>query len=437
MLLFTFAVAVATGILFGLAPALNASRSSLAERLKESGRGSTGGAKARRFRHGLVAAEVAFSVVVMMGAGLLVRSLQKLLHVPAGFEASHLLTFNLNLSDEKSPERRAALARAVLDRLSLLPGVASAGAGTGLPPETPQRATGFAVAGRPIDNPDDARAYFLAVSPGYFRALGTPLLEGRTFNDADRNGGPPVVIVSRGLARRIFPSAGAVGRSLKLVNPEWPGRLANDRRNRGRRALLRTRRSEPRGDLHAVRADAVSVELRPPAHVGPSGDAHRLRSIAGSRRRSGPRRGQDPIDGPDRLVHGGSAAVSDPAPLGLRAAGAAPLVDRNRRRHLSGGRAAGRAEIGIRVALGARSSQVLRMIAGQGIRLVLLGLAAGVLAALGATRVLARLLFEVGTTDPLTFLGIGTVLAAVGLLASVLPARKALKVDPVEALRNE
>jgi len=436
VLLFTFAVAVATGILFGLAPALNASRSSLAERLKESGRGSTGGAKARRFRHGLVAAEVAFSVVVMMGAGLLVRSLQKLLHVPTGFEASHLLTFNLNLSDEKSPERRAALARAVLDRLSLLPGVTSAGAGTGLPPETPQRATGFAVAGRPIDNPDEARAYFLAVSPGYFRALGMPLLEGRTFNDADRNGAPPVVIVSRGLARRIFPSGGGVGRSLKLVNPEWPGDwrtivgVVDDVRYSGMddpsRAAIYTpfeqtpflwsyvllRTSVPpetltasvRSTVHAVAPGLVAARIRPMERVVSS-------RVAQPRFQA--------------LLLSGFALLA----LLLSSIGIAGVISQEVAHRTS--------EIGIRVALGARSSDVLRMIAGQGFRLVLLGLAAGILAALGATRVLARLLFEVGTTDPLTFLGIGTVLAAVGLLASVLPARKALKVDPVDALRNE
>ncbi len=436
VLLFTFSVAVATGILFGLAPALSASRSSLAERLKESGRGTTGGARTRRFRHGLVVAEVAFSVVVMVGAGLLLRSFQKLLSVPAGFEASHLLTFNLDLSDEKSPARRAALARAVLDRLSLLPGVAAAGSGTGLPPETPQRGTGFAVAGRPIDNPEDARAYFLAVSPDYFRALGTAVREGRVFNDADRDGGPPVVIVSRGLARKIFPSGGAVGSSLKLVNPDWPGQwrtivgVVDDVRysgldDPGRAAiytpfeqtpfpwsyvLLRT--SVPpegladsvRSRVHAVAPGLVAANIRPMERIVSS-------SVARPRFQA--------------LLLSGFALLA----LLLSSIGISGVISQEVARRTG--------EIGIRVALGARSSDVLRMIAGHGFRLVLLGLAAGVIAALGATRVLGTLLFEVGATDPLTFLSIGAVLAAVGLLASLLPARKALRVDPMVALRNE
>ena len=436
VLLFTFAVSVAAGILFGLAPALDSFRSSFADRLKDGGRGATGGTRARRFRNGLVVAEVALSVVVLVGAGLLVRSLERLLSVPRGFEASQLLTFNLNLSREASPERRAALTRAVLDRLSRLPGVTTAGAGTGLPPETPQRGTGFAVAGHPIENPDDASAYFLAVSPGYFQALRTALREGRAFNETDRNGGPPVAIVSRGLARRIFPSGGAVGGSLKLVNPEWPGEwrtivgVVDDVRYSGlddpNRVAVYTpfeqtpflwsyvllRLSVPPDRLVA----AIRSEVRA---VAPTLVAARIRPM-------------------DQIV---SDTVAQPrfAAALLSAFGllALLLASIGISGVISQAVAQRTAEIGIRVALGARSSDVLRLIGGQGIRLVLLGLAVGILVALAATRLLGRLLFEVSATDPLTFLSIGVLLASVGLLASFLPARRALRVDPVEALRSE
>jgi putative ABC transport system permease protein len=221
VLAFTAAVAIATGLLFGLAPAWQAARTDAAHGLREGGRGSSGPA-ARRLRAGLTAAEVALALVVLVGAGLLVQSLVRLLHVDAGFTADHLLTFNVGMVGPapRTPAQRAALAREIVDRVSRLPGVEAAGGGTGLPPVTAQRGTGFVAEGVAESAAEQRRGYFLAVTGDYFRALGTRVREGRAFTDGDGAGAPEVVILNRALARRLYGDGGAVGRRLKLVNPD-------------------------------------------------------------------------------------------------------------------------------------------------------------------------------------------------------------------------
>jgi putative ABC transport system permease protein len=436
VLLFSLAISLATALFFGPAPFFGFSRISLFGRLKEGGRGGTGTARARRLRGGLVVAEVAVSVVVLAGAGLLLRSFDRLLHVETGFESSRLLTFNMELVRFEPPEKRAEVLRAAMERLSRLPGVVVSGAGTGLPAETPQRGTGFAVAGVEIANPDDGRAYFMAITPDYFRALKTRLVEGRFFTDADRAGAAPVVLVSRGLARLVCPSATCVGRSLRLVNPEQSNEW---------RTIV--------GVVDDVRYsgldDAVRSAVYTPFSQTPFPWAY------GMLRTSAP---------PETLAKAVRTAVAEVEP-GLAAASVRPMeqivssaVAQPRFQAfllssfgalalllaavgiygvMSYGVTQRREEIGIRMALGARSGQVLGLIAGQGIRLVALGLGLGLAGALAATRLLRGQLFEIGTTDPLTFAAIFAVLAGVGLVASYLPALRALKVDPMTALRSE
>ena len=435
VLLFSLGISLLTTLLFGPAPALQVSRVSLARRLKEGGRGGTGTAGARRLRGGLVVAEVAVSVVVLVAAGLLVRSFDRLLHVAPGFDPSHLLTFNVELARFESPAKRAGITRAVVERVSHLPGVVAFGAGTGLPPETPQRGTGFALAGRTID-PDDSGAYFIAVTPDYFRALGTRLLDGRVFRDSDRAESAPVVIVSRGLARKLFPSATPVGQSLRLVNPEQSGDW---------RTIV--------GVVDNIRYsgldDPGSFAIYTPFDQTPFLWAY------GLMRTSVP---------PESLARAVQSAVAGVEP-GLAAVSIRPmeqLVSRSVAQPrfqalllssfgllalllaavgiygvISYGVSQRREEIGIRMALGARSGQVLALLAGHGVRLVAAGLAVGLLGAFAATRLLRGQLYEIGTTDPLTFAAIVAVLASVGLLASYLPARRALKLDPMTALRIE
>src|SRR5262249_37977800 len=156
------------------------------------------------------------------GAGLLLRSFDRLLHTDTGFETPNLLTFNLELA-RFEPVKRAEILRSVMDRVSRLPGVRFAGGGAGLAAEAPQRGTDFAVAGLAIADPDEARAYFMAITPDYFRALGTRVVEGRVFTESDRAGAQPVVVISRALALRICPKDSCAGKSLRLVNPEQSG----------------------------------------------------------------------------------------------------------------------------------------------------------------------------------------------------------------------
>src|SRR5215831_14162530 len=218
-LLFTFAASVVTGLIFGLVPAWQASRGNLNQ--TTGGRGSAGNVKSARLRSALVVAEVALSLVALIGAGLLIKSFNRLLSVDAGFTADNLLTATLPLGEFKDPQLRANLTRDVIARFSQIPGILAAGGGTALPPINGQRVTRFAAQGTP--NPNDSGglwdAWFVAASPDYFRALGTPLVEGRDFTDRDDGVAAKVVIISRSMARGLFPNESAVGKRLQLVNP--------------------------------------------------------------------------------------------------------------------------------------------------------------------------------------------------------------------------
>ncbi|MDQ6893650.1 MAG: ABC transporter permease [Acidobacteriota bacterium] len=436
VLLFALAVSVATGVIFGIVPALDASRVSLSQKLKEGGRGAAGSRRAGRVRHVLVVAEVALSVVVLVGAGLLLRSLGRLLNVDAGFQPSNVVTFHIELSRFEKPQRRAEVARAVLERLSAIPGVAAAGGGTGLPPETPQRATRFAVAGRALDDPDASSAYFLAVSPDYFRALGTRVLSGRAFSDRDRENAPPVVVISRGMADRLFPAGNAVGKTLKLVNPDqsdaWRtivGVVENIRYSGlddpGANSVYTPFAQTPFFWTYVmlrtpIPPAALAGSIREAVQGVDSGlVAARLRSM-------------------DAIVSG---SVASPRFQALLLAGfgvlALLLAAIGIYGVISYGVSQRREEIGVRIALGAESRDVVRLIAGQGMRLVVFGVAAGLLGALAGARLLRGLLYEIGTADPITFGAIAAVLAAVGIFASGIPALRASRVDPMTALRND
>ena len=436
VLLFALAVSVATGVLFGVVPALEASRVSLSQKLKEGGRGAAGSRRAGRVRHVLVVAEVALSVVVLVGAGLLLRSLGRLLNVRRGLQAvepRHLPRRPVPVRETATEGRRL---RAVLERLSAIPGVVAAGGGTGLPPETPQRGTRFAIAGRVPEDPDASSAYFLGVSPDYFRALGTRVLAGRAFTDRDRENAPPVVVISRGMADRLFPAGDAVGKTLKLVNPDqsdaWRtivGVVENIRYSGlddpGANSVytpfaqtpfvwtyVMLRTSVPPAALAGTIREAVRS-------VDPGLVAARLRSM-------------------DAIV---SKSVATPRFQALLLAGfgalALVLAAIGIYGVISYGVGQRRGEIGVRIALGAESRDVVRLIAGQGMRLVILGVGAGLLGALAGARLLRGLLYEIGTADPVTFGAIAAVLAAVGILASGIPALRASRVDPMTALRND
>ncbi len=436
VLLFTLGVSVLTGCLFGLAPAWQMMRANLNQPLKEGGRGTLGAARGRRLRAALVVVEVALSLVVLVGAGLLMKSFVRLLRVDPGVVAENLLTANVVFVQFKDPARRAVVQREILSRIAQIPGVQTVGGGTGLPPDIAQRGTRFAVQGLPNDDGSQRSSYFIAVSPDYFRALGTPLAEGRAFTERDDAGASKVVILSRTLARSLFPNESAVGKRLQLINPEQSNEwrevvgVAGDVRYSGLNDAdvptiytpfaqtpfiwnyLMIRTAVAPGSLtESVRRAVGSVD--PTLEVGGFKTMDQLMS--------------DSVAQPRfyTLLLGAFAALA----LLLAGIGIYGVIAYSveQRTH----------EIGIRMALGAQAADVLRLVVQQGLMLTLLGVAAGLVAAYGLTRLMRNLLFEVSATDPWTFVAVALLLIAVALLACYIPARRATKVDPMIALRYE
>ena len=435
-LAFTAALALGTGLLFGLAPAWLSSRTSLTAGLHDGPRGTEGPA-GRRLRGVITAGEIALSLVLVVGAGLLVQSLVRLMSVDAGFRAENLLTFHVVfVKDGLRPlEQRAHLAAEIAGRLGELPGVTAAGGGTGLPPVTPQRVTGFAVDGLETA-PGRSRAFFLAVTPDYFQALGTPVVEGRTFGDADAAGAPEVVILGRTLARRLFGTESALGRRIRLANPEYGAGwrtvvgVVGDVRYTGLAAdagdalytpfvqtpfpwmytMVRTS-GPPEALGRAVRQAVASVDpgldvaaLRPMEQVLAETVAQPRWNVV--------------------LVSAFAGLAMALAALGVYGV-ISYSVSRARTRDRDPPRP------------GASRGEVIRLVAGEGLRLAGAGIVIGLVGAGAATRLLEALLFEVRPLDPATFLAAAVVLAAVALLASALPALRASRVDPASALRAD
>jgi predicted permease len=433
---FTAAVAVATGLLFGLAPAWQASRLDGMRGLREAGRGNAGGRSARRVRAGLTAAEVALALVVLVGAGLLVQSLMRLLRAPSGFVADKLLTFNVQFLGPRTPEKRAQLAAEVVARVSRLPGVVAAGGATALPPLTAQRATGFEAEAAKEDSLEARRAYFIGVLPGYFRALGTPLREGREVAESDAAGTPEVIVINRSLARRLYGSESALGRRIRLVNPEYGGGwrtvvgVVDDVRYSG---------LDDPGEAALYTPFAQTPFLWSYVMVRSAGPPM---ALAASVREAV--RGVDPgleaaaVKPMSDVV---SETVAQPrfnvlllsafallalllAAVGIYGVVSYSVVQRTR-------------EIGVRVALGASRGDVLRLVTGEGVRMAGLGVVLGLLGAAAATRLLTALLFEVRPIDAPTFLGAALFLVLIAAAASLLPAWRATRVAPVTALHTE
>jgi putative ABC transport system permease protein len=436
VLAFTALVAVLTGILFGLAPAWHAVRSSAAGGLREGGRGSAGSAAARRLRASLAVSEVALALVVLVGAGLLVKSLLRLLTVETGFVADRLLTVHVPFTGgQRSPEQRAALAAEVVDRVGRLPGVTAVGGATGLPPVTPQRGTGFAVEGQ--DAPAvGRRAFFVAATPGYFAALGTAVVDGRTFDERDAKGAPEVVLVNRTLAKTLFGDEPAVGRRLKLVDQEYGSGwrtivgVVGDVRYAGlddpggaciytpfaqtpffwTYLMVRTA-GEPMSVAAGVRAAIAAADpLLEVADLEPMEDV-----VA------------ETVSAPrfNVVLISSFAALA----LALAAVGIYGVIS-----YSAGQRTR---EIGVRMALGATRSDVVRLVTAEGARVAALGVGLGLFGAAAASRVMTGLLFEVERVDPSTYAVAGAALLVLASIASLLPALRASRLAPMNALRTE
>ncbi|HEX5759970.1 MAG TPA: ABC transporter permease [Thermoanaerobaculia bacterium] len=429
---FTFAVSLLTGLAFGLLPALRASRPDLQGGLKEGGRGGSEGRGRSAARNGLVVAETALAVVLLVAAGLMLRSFWSLVHVDPGFRAENVLSLSLTFPEYPEPAQLAAARDEVIRRVGELPAVIAAGASKTLPLEGGGEPYGFTVPGRAGALAEvQPQAGTFIVSPGYFRALGIPLLAGRIFTARDDDGERPVVVVNRAFSRQLWGGEEAVGKTLLLgeIPLEVVG-VVGDVRS---------------GGLAAEPGSAVYI----PQSLAPRSDMKLfLRTAADPLALAGAVReaiwGFDrdlPISDVAALPQVVAEDVARPRfltiLLGLFGALALTLAAVGLYGVVAYGVGQRTHEIGIRMALGARRGQVLAGVVAQGMSWTLLGLALGLAGAFAASRLLAGLLFGVAPTDALTFAGVAVVLAAAALLASWLPARRAASIDPLTALRSE
>ncbi|HTQ55801.1 MAG TPA: ABC transporter permease [Bryobacteraceae bacterium] len=440
VLLFTLLVSLATGILFGLAPVFQASRQDTHDTLKEGGRGGAGG-HSQRLRSALVVGELALSLALLAGSGLLIRSFLRLQEVDAGFRADGVLTMRVSLPEEKypTPEKTRAFYRELLSHVRQLPGVDAAGAVTGLP----LSGTGWSGT-TTIDTPavppsqTTPEADQRPVMPGYFEAMGIPLLRGRYFDQRDNETAAPVAIVDETLARTYWPHQDAVGQRIKqggrqssapwrtivgvvrhvryrtLESPSrvefyWP--YAQTSFTLGGMSLAIHTQSDP-----LLLANAVQHQV---AALDPDQPVYRIRTMRELMDESMAR----------RRFSMWLLAIFAGVALLLAAVGIYGVMSYAvaRRAH----------EMGIRMALGARGANIVWLVLGQSLLLTGAGLAIGLVGSLLLTRLLATLLFDVRASDPLTYAIVAAFLAAVALLASFLPAWRATNIDPVRALREE
>jgi len=437
---FAVAVSLATGFVFGLAPAVQMARTDLHETLKEGGRGAVSQRGSLALRRGLVVSTVALALTLLVGAGLLIRSFSRILGVDPGFRPDHLLTFSVSLPRAKYANdtvRTQALQR-IADALRATPGVVSAGGTTVIPFGGSWSTSSFNVEGYqvPANTPGpwgDVRL----VTPGFLPTMGARLRSGRQFTDADRAGAPAVCIVDEEMVRRYWPHTDPIGKRITFNNLtdsviDWiqvvgvVGHMAHEGLDAPRRVqvyfpLAQTGNANlvyavrtsgpPMAALNAARAAVHSVD--PDLPIASPLDMDRM--IDGS---LGARRFA-------MLLLGGFALLAMIlASVGLYGVMSYTVTQRAR-------------EMGVRLALGAGPGDVLGLVLKQGVNLTLVGVAIGVCAALALTRVMKTMLYDVGATDPVTFLTIPVVLLAVALLATYLPARRATRTDPIVALRAE
>ncbi len=434
VLAFTALASLLTSVVFGLAPATQVWTPGLSETLKKRARDTAGGRSGRRARSALMVAETAIALVLLIGAGLMIRSFAELTGVDAGFDSARLLTMSLGLSPTRYPEpqRQVAFFREIVARIEALPGVRRAGASTSMPPTYIQRGTGFTIEGRPQPPPGQGpAALYMPATSGFLTALGVPLRSGRHFTEADDAGAPAVVIVNETLARQHFPGEDPVGLRLEVDGAlRAIVGVVGDVKYRGLSSeagsqiyapyaqspfpgmyLVVRAASDPLPLVAEVRRQILAVDPdQPPMRIGTM-DQVLSDSVA-----------QPRFETLLLSVFGGLAAVL--AAAGIYGVMAWSVAQRTR-------------EIGVRVALGARRADVVALVLRQGMTLTAVGLLIGLAGALGLTRLLSSLLFEVSATDPLTFAAVPLALAAVALLACYVPARRAAGVDPMTALRAE
>jgi len=431
---FTLAVALLTGLLFGLAPALQSARLDLTEALKEGGRGAGSGARRHRTLNLLVVGEVALAMMLLIGAGLLINSFARLQQVSPGFDEKNLLTARIDIPNPYGqPEKKQQFFEQLQQRVAALPGVEAVGMVTELPLANQSANFKFKIEGRPEPAPgQDPDADIRNVNHDYLRAMRIPLLKGRLFTETDVRENAKVVLISEELARRYFTGEEPLGQrilagSLSRESYEIIG-VVGDVRHRGLARGLRQTLYFP--SLRLGYANLVIRTANDPVSLA-----------AAVRREVAAIDPNQPVANIKTMERWVSESVAQPRLrtllLGLFSGAALLLAMVGIYGVMSYAVSQRVHELGVRMALGARGGDVLRLVISQGMRLALAGAAIGLAAAFALTRLIKDLLFGVRATDPLTFATIALLLTGVALVACYLPARRATKVDPMVALRHE
>jgi len=441
---FTLLIALATGLLFGLAPALQSSRADINQNLREGARGSTGSARHLRLRNLLVTSEVTLACVLLIGAGLLLRSFVNLIQTDPGFRAERVLTASVALPNETYKDGPSILRfyNLLLARLQSLPAVHASGIGSDLPwTGYDDNVGGFVIEGKKPPPHENFHARYHMASPDYFRALGIPLVSGRFFNDDDNMKGHPVLIINRAMAKRYWPGENVIGRRVNFFedNPKPDDKnwctivgVVGDIKDTPQKAgaepafwwsfpqtpfgfpsLMITVRAntDPASLVSAVRSSIQEID--PTLALA---DVRLMQQIA-----------QANLSTPRVIVT--LVALFAVLAITLAAIGTYGVISYSVSQRMQ--------EFGMRVALGAKPWDVIRLVLSQGMKLATLGVVIGVFCALALARVLSNLLYGVSATDPATFAIVALLALAIAALACYLPARRATTADPIVALRAE
>jgi putative ABC transport system permease protein len=445
VLLFAVVVSVFTGILFGLAPAFQATSPDLANSMKDGGRGASTGGSRGRLRDALVVAEVAVAFILLAGSGLLIRSFFSLLSTDTGFDSTNVLTFGLPTSDKTypDPQRLNEYLRQIQTAIAAVPGVRETAMTCAAPLQgscygMPMQVASHAI----VDRANRQGGFYKVVSPNYFHALGIRLQKGRFLNDHDKSGSPPAMVISNRLAQRFFPGEEPLGQRM-LVQQIVPGKTElgpeiaweivgvigdekvnglNDERSSGVyvsneqspvyfQNLIVTANLSPESlqkavlqSIHDVNKDQAVVDIK-------TLDQIKSESMLGNR-----------LETMLLSIFSGIALLL--AAIGIYGVISYSVVQRTH-------------EMGIRAALGASAPVLLRMVLGRGLLLTVIGLVIGLAGTIGLTRLLVSILYNVGARDPYTMGSVAVILALVSVAACFIPARRATKVDPLVALRYE